>query len=96
MGYYDKRCKVVNEKGLHARPSRLISEEAKKIGVPSRTVFMKCPSSGSEADVLMPLEILMLAATFNEDIIVYTENAKYKKAVDVIVNVIQTMVKYDD
>jgi phosphocarrier protein len=94
MALYEVKCKVVNSLGIHARPSSLIAKAATKhVAVNSGQVFVS--KGGVKADSSSIMSVMMLGATFGEELIVFTNVDSLHEAVDDVVDIINRMKEYD-
>ncbi len=88
---YEKKCVLINEHGIHARPSSLIVATSVKLGVPPNTVFIEDVSEGCQADVTSIMSIMMLAAARGTELRIFTHETNQHRAVDELTELIGKM-----
>lgn len=83
---FERRARVSNRQGIHARPSALIVQTANKF---SSEIRIDNPAAGTSANAKSMMDVMMLVAPFGTDLTIHAEGADAELAVQALVRTIE-------
>lgn len=95
MFKYEKECKVGNEKGIHGRPSNLIVSLANQM-TGGGGVFIRKKENGNPISASSIMSVMSLGAVKGTELVVFTNDRRFKDAVDKVAELILNMQNFDD
>lgn len=95
MFKYEVECRVNNKLGIHARPSLLIVKRALAETNDKGGIFLKRKDDGRVASASSITEVMVLGASFNVELVVYTNDKRYKEGVDKVAHLISNMQNFE-
>jgi phosphocarrier protein HPr len=85
MSCVEERVKITNRNGIHARPSHMIASTAQKF-----KSSVKIIKSGFAVDAKSILDLLMLAAEFDTELVIKADGPDAAAAVKAVKHLIET------
>lgn len=95
MSQYKKECEVKSKQGIHTRPSILITELVIKETNGQGGIFIKRKDDGLVTDASSITSMMIMGANVGVELVVYTNDKRYKNGVDKVVNLILNMPEFE-